>query len=343
MGILVTGGAGYIGSHAAHALVARGERVVVLDNLSTGVKSLAPKAAHFELGDVGDPELLRRLFKQHQIDAVMHFAASIIVPESIEIPLKYYSNNVSASRNLIASCVENNVEKFVFSSTAAVYGIPSTNPINETAPTAPINPYGRSKLAVEWMLEDASTAHDLRYVALRYFNVAAVDPGGLGGQPYGPSGHLIRRAAQLALGRLDHLDVFGTDHPTPDGSPVRDFIHVSDLVDAHILALESLRDGAKSSVFNCGYGTGSSVFEVIEAFEKIVGRPLRMRSAPRRSGDPSEVIADSARLRSSLGWVPKLQSLDAIARSAFEWERNSVGLPGDHEPETLGRTLVGNE
>ena len=325
MSVLVTGGAGYIGSHTAHALIARGEDVVVLDNLSTGVRAFVPPSAHFVQGEVADRALLRTLFKRHRFDAVMHFAASIVVPESIERPLDYYENNVAVSRALIAACVECGIERFIFSSTAAVYGSPSMNPVSELAPTSPINPYGRSKLMVEWMLEDAAAAHGLRYVALRYFNVAGADPTGRGGRPPGQVSHLIKRAALVALGRIDHLDVFGTDYPTRDGSPVRDYIHIGDLVDAHILALDNLRKGCRASIYNCGYGSGASVFEVVNAFERVTGRALSLRRAPRRAGDPPEVVADSTRLRAIYGWRPRFDSLDVIARSALDWESRQNG------------------
>ncbi len=320
MSVLVTGGAGYIGSHAAHALVARGEDVVVLDNLSTGDRSFVPASARFVEGDVGNAAILRRVFREYSIDSVMHFAASIVVPESVEHPLEYYDNNVVSSRALIASCVEHGVERFIFSSTAAVYGAPPANPVNESAPTSPVNPYGRSKLMVEWMLQDAAVAHGLRYVALRYFNVAGTDASGRGSQTSKQVGHLVKRAAQVALGRVDHLDIFGTDYPTRDGTPVRDYIHVNDLVDAHILALDNLRNGGPAAIYNCGYGLGASVLEVIAAFERVTGKPLKVRRAPRRAGDPPEVVADSARLRTVHGWTPRFDSLETIARSALEWE-----------------------
>jgi UDP-glucose 4-epimerase len=320
MSILVTGGAGYIGSHAAHALVDRGEDVIVLDNLTTGVREFIPTAARFVEGDAGDAQFVRQIIRDFRIAAVMHFAASIAVPESIERPLDYYNNNTVVSRALIDVCVALQVQHFVFSSTAAVYGLTDSTPVDESAPTRPINPYGRSKLMVEWMLEDAARAHDLRYVALRYFNVAGFDPGGRAGQPRRQVPHLIKRAAQVALGRADHLDIFGTDYPTRDGTAVRDYIHICDLVDAHLLALDHLRSGGEGGVYNCGYGSGSSVLDVTAAFERATGRPLPVRNAPRRAGDPPFVIADPTRLRATLGWEPRFNRLDTIVRSTLDWE-----------------------
>jgi UDP-glucose 4-epimerase len=320
MSVLVTGGAGYIGAHAAHALVDRGEEVVVLDNLSTGQRAFVPPSAHFVSANAGDSELVSRVIRDHGIEAVMHFAASISVPESIQRPLDYYENNAVVSRGLIDVCVAQQVRHFIFSSTAAVYGLTGSTPVSETAPTRPINPYGRSKLMVEWMLEDAACAHGLRYIALRYFNVAGFDPGGRAGQTTRQVPHLIKRAAQVALGRVDHLDIFGTDYPTRDGTAVRDYIHICDLVDAHLLALDHLRGGDAASVYNCGYGTGSTVLEVTSAFERATGRALSVRNAPRRAGDAPCVVADPARLRETLGWRPKFNRLDTIVRSALEWE-----------------------
>ncbi len=324
MSILVTGGAGYIGSHTAHALVDRGEDVVVLDNLTTGQRAFVPTTARFVEGDAGDAQFVRQIIRDCGVDAVMHFAASIAVPESIERPLDYYNNNTVVSRALIDVCVALQVQHFVFSSTAAVYGLTDSTPVDETAPTRPINPYGRSKLMVEWMLEDAAHAHDLRYIALRYFNVAGFDPGGRAGQPRRQVPHLIKRAAQVALGRADHLDIFGTDYPTRDGTAVRDYIHICDLVDAHLLSLDHLRSGGEGGVYNCGYGSGSSVLDVTAAFERATGRPLPVRNAPRRAGDPPFVIADPARLRATLGWEPHFDRLDTIVRSALDWESRQI-------------------
>jgi len=328
MSVLVTGGAGYIGSHTAHALDERGETVVVLDNLVTGNKSFVPASAVFVHGDVGDVALVRRILKEYAVDAVMHFAGSIVVPESIQEPLKYYTNNFEVSRALIKECVDASVGSFIFSSTAAVYGLPSNNPIGEDAPTRPISPYGRSKLMVEWLLEDCARAHQLRYIALRYFNVAGVDPKGRSGQPRSEVGHLIKRAAQVALGSLDHLEIYGTDYPTRDGTAVRDYIHISDLVEAHLLALDNLRRGSHSSTYNCGYGVGATVLEVVSAFQRVTGRPLPVRLTGARPGDAWEVVADSSRIRSAYGWQPRFNNLDVIVRSALQWERRQNGTGG---------------
>jgi UDP-glucose 4-epimerase len=325
MSVLITGGAGYIGSHAAHALVARGEDVVILDNLSSGRRELVPASAEFVHGDISDGALLSGIFRRREIREIMHFAASISAPESVVVPLRYYENNVAASRTLIETCIQSDVKSFIYSSTAAVYGEPACNPVDETAPTRPINPYGRSKLAVEWMLEDAATANGLHHVILRYFNVAGVDSRGRGGQPSRNVDHLIKRTAQVALGRRDHLDIFGADYPTRDGTPVRDYIHVYDLVEAHILALDYLRGGGMSTVYNCGYGHGASVLEVVAAFERVTGKALAVRHVPRRAGDAAEVVADSTRLRSRHKWTPRYDSLDVIVRSALEWESRQGG------------------
>src|SRR5437879_4458989 len=305
MAVLVTGGAGYIGSHAAHALAGRGETAAVLDSLSAGVRVFVPSSALFVTGNAGNPQLLRQIIRDNGITAVMHFAGSIAVPESIERPLDYYVNNTAVSRTLIQVCVEEQVRHFIFSSTAAVYGAVDMAPVSETAATNPLSPYGHSKLMTEWMLEDAARAHDFRYVALRYFNVAGIDPGGRTGQPERQVPHLIKRAAQVAIGSADHLDIFGADYPTHDGTAVRDYIHVCDLVDAHRLAVDSLRNGAASAVFNCGYGKGSSVLDVVSAFERVTGRPLPVKSAPRRVGDAACVVADPSRLVARLGWQPR--------------------------------------
>jgi UDP-glucose 4-epimerase len=321
MSVLITGGAGYIGSHAAHALADRGESIVVLDNLSTGRREFVPSAAVFIRGDVGDARLVSQVLKDYAVDAVLHFAGSIIVPESIERPLEYYENNFSCSHVLVNACIHASVRHFIFSSTAAVYGLPSESPVSEQAEKRPISPYGRSKLMAEWLLEDCDHAHDFRYVALRYFNVAGVDPKGRTGQPPGAESHLIKRAAQAALGKLDHLDIFGTDYPTRDGTAIRDYIHIMDLVEAHLLSLENLRRGSPSSAYNCGYGTGVSVLEVVSAFEKVTGQPLRVKKADRRPGDAGEVVADSSRIRAAYGWRPEFDDLETIVRSALEWER----------------------
>jgi len=322
MAILITGGAGYIGSHMAYAALERGEDVVVLDNLSTGVRALVPEKAHFHQGHVGDRSLLRRLIRGYRVTAVAHFAGSIAVPESVEKPLVYYANNTVASRNLIEACVETGVRYFIFSSTAAVYGMPERNPVMEGAPTAPINPYGRSKLMVEWMLEDASRAHDFRYVSLRYFNVAGSDPQGRSGQSTPHATHLIKRACQVALGRIPHLDIFGTNFPTRDGTGVRDYIHVTDLVEAHALALGHLKGGGTSLTLNCGNGRGYSVKEVIDTVSKVAGHRLPTRHAPPRSGDAAELVADATKLRREFAWQPKHDDFEEIVATAYAWERH---------------------
>jgi len=321
MSVLVTGGAGYIGSHMTYALLDRGEKVVVLDNLSTGNRSLVGEKAVLVEGEAGDERLVRDLIASHAVDAAIHFAGSIVVPDSVAQPLAYYANNTGASRALIEACVEGGVKNFIFSSTATVYDSDTTQPLTEDDAKNPISPYARSKLMTEWMLEDASRAHDFRHMVLRYFNVAGADPLGRTGQCSPRATHLIKRAAQAALGRVPHLDIFGTDYPTRDGTGVRDYIHVSDLVDAHLLALDALRAGAGSSTFNCGYGHGASVREVIGTVEQVIGRTLPVREGPRRLGDPPELIADPTRIKTTLGWRPRHDDLTEIVRSALEWER----------------------
>ena len=322
MTVLVTGGAGYIGSHMAHALLDRGERVVVVDDLSTGLASLIPPRAVFVQGDVGDRALTERLLKDHAVDAVIHFAGSIVVPESVSQPLRYYRNNTSAARSLIEASVDCGVGHFIFSSTAAVYGTLDGRPATEEMPTAPDSPYGRSKLMVEWMLQDASAAHpQMQHMALRYFNVAGADPGGRTGQSGVNATHLIKRAVQVVLGKHTQLDIFGTDYETPDGTGVRDYIHVTDLAHAHLLALDALRGGARSRIYNCGYGRGSSVKEIVRAVEAVIGEPLPVRDGPRRPGDPAVIVADPSRIKAELGWQPQHDDLAGIIASALAWER----------------------
>lgn len=321
MSVLITGGAGYIGSHMAHACLGLGRTVVVIDDLSTGIRSLVPNDAHFYKGDAGDEVLLRRLIQDFSISAVIHFAGSVVVPESVANPLAYYANNTCVTRALIDTCVQEGVQKFIFSSTAAVYGIPARNPVSEDALTEPINPYGRSKLASEWILQDAGHAHSLNWLALRYFNVAGADPLGRTGQSTPRATHLIKRACEAALDRIPALDIFGTDFPTRDGTGVRDYIHVSDLVAAHLLGLRYLENGGTSVTLNCGYGHGFSVREVIDAVGKVAGRRIPTREAPPRPGDPAELIADSARLQSTLGWHSKHDNLEEIVATAYLWEQ----------------------
>ncbi len=321
MTTLVTGGAGYIGSHTVYALLDRGDRVVVLDNLSTGVKTQVGANAIFVQGDVADGTLVRKVISDHGVDAVIHFAGSIVVPDSVADPLGYYDNNVVRTRALIQAVVEAGVKQFIFSSTATVYAEDAQQPLAEGARKAPISPYARSKLMTEWMLEDVSRAHDFRHMVLRYFNVAGADPAGRTGQSNPNATHLIKRAAMVALGRVPQLDIFGTDYPTLDGTGVRDYIHVSDLAVAHLLALDALRGGATSTVYNCGYGRGFSVRQVIEGVERVIGRKLAVRESSRRLGDPPMLISDPARIKQKLGWAPRHAELDSIIRSALEWER----------------------
>ncbi|HEX3675093.1 MAG TPA: UDP-glucose 4-epimerase GalE [Rhizomicrobium sp.] len=320
MSVLVTGGAGYIGSHMVWELLDRGEDVVVLDNLTTGVRGLVAEKAQFVEGNAGDGALVRKLIRDHKVDALIHFAGSIVVPESVEKPLKYYVNNTGVARRLLEACVATGMHNFIFSSTAAVYGVPAGGQVAETMPTMPINPYGRSKLMTEWMLEDTARAHDFRYVALRYFNVAGADPKGRTGQSTPRATHLIKRACQVALGRVPELTIFGTDYPTADGTGVRDYIHVSDLVAAHALALDHLRGGGAPAIFNCGYGRGFSVRDVIGAVERVSGQKVATSEHPRRAGDPPTLIADAARIRTDLGWQPQHENLDEIVRTAYAWE-----------------------
>ncbi|RDV39092.1 UDP-glucose 4-epimerase GalE [Bradymonadaceae bacterium TMQ3] len=320
MTMLVTGGAGYIGSHVAWALIDAGHQVIILDNLSTGVRENIPPSARLIEGDVGDAALLKRLFSEHAIEAVLHFAGSIVVPESVENPLKYYDNNTARTRTLIEEAVLARVPRFIFSSTAAVYGSPDELPVTESSPAQPINPYGRSKLMTEWMLKDVSEAHPLNFVALRYFNVAGADPAGRTGQSTPQATHLIKVTCQLASGQRDAMAIFGTDYPTADGTCVRDYIHVSDLADAHLRALDYLAEGHPSAIFNCGYGHGYSVREVIGAVEKVAGTALNVREEARRAGDPAELISDPTRLREATGWTPRYDDLELIVKSALDWE-----------------------
>jgi UDP-glucose 4-epimerase len=324
MSVLVTGGAGYIGSHMVLALLDAGEDVVVLDNLSTGFRRAVPASAEFVAGDAGDRDLLLRLFLTHRIDAVIHFAGSIIVPESIAAPLRYYGNNTCVSRTLIAASVEAKIPHFIFSSSAAVYGMPEKNPVAEDARLTPISPYGTSKLMTELMLRDTAAAHDLRYVALRYFNVAGADPQGRSGQSTARATHLVKVACETALGERPYLEVFGTDYPTPDGTCIRDYIHVSDLARAHLDALRYLRGGGKSQVLNCGYGTGFSVLEVIASVKLVSQRDFPVRVGPRRAGDPAALVAQAKRIGEVLGWKPKLDGLDTIVSHALAWEKQLV-------------------
>jgi UDP-glucose 4-epimerase len=321
MAVLVTGGAGYIGSHMVLALLDRGEQVVVIDNLSTGFAWAIPAAATLVRGDMGDQELVARTIRDHGVDAIAHFAAKIVVPESVADPLGYYLNNTVKSRALIEIAVAEGVRHVIFSSTAAVYGEPRTNPVGEDEPLSPVSPYGRSKLMTEWMLQDAARAYDLRYVALRYFNVAGADPQGRSGQSTPAATHLIKVACQAALGERPGLEVFGTDYPTPDGSCLRDYIHVADLIGAHLVALDHLRAGGESATFNCGYGRGYSVLEVAETVKRVSGVDFPVKLSPRRPGDPAAIIARADRIRDRLGWAPRHDDLEVIVAQALVWER----------------------
>lgn len=319
--VLVTGGAGYIGSHAVLALLEAGFRPVVLDDLSTGNPALVPMGVPLVRANAGDRVRVADTLKRFEVGAVLHFAGSIIVPESVERPLDYYRNNTANSLSLFQGCLDAGVDKVIFSSTAAVYGQPEQVPVTEETRPAPINPYGASKLMTERMLADADPAHGLRSVVLRYFNVAGADPQMRTGQTSGATTHLIRAACETALGRRSRLDVFGTDYPTADGTCVRDFIHVSDLAEAHVLALRHLLDGGHSLVLNCGYGRGYSVRDVVSAIQAVTGRPLPVREAPRRAGDPPSVVADNARIRKVLGWRARHDDLRTIIATSLEWQR----------------------
>jgi len=320
--ILVTGGAGYIGSHVVKLLGERGERVVVLDDLSTG-NSDAVLYGELVVGNTADMDLVDRVLAEHDVDTVMHFAAHTIVPESVSNPLKYYRNNTAATRNLLECCEKAGISNFIFSSTAATYGIPedASKPCGEDLPTAPINPYGTSKLMSEYMLKDLSAACDLKHVILRYFNVAGCDPDGKIGQSTKNATLLIKVASEVAVGKRDSLYVFGTDYPTEDGTGVRDYIHVSDLASAHLSALDYLRNGGESTLVNCGYGQGYSVRQVIDSVSKINGSPIKVIEEPRRAGDPPALIAGVEKIRRTLDWTPKYNELDVIVETSLAWER----------------------
>lgn len=322
MAILVTGGAGYIGSHMVLNLADAGETVVVLDNLVTGFDWAIDSRAIFVQGDAGDIALVSRLIEEYEISEIVHFAGSIVVPESVVDPLKYYANNTATSRNLIDAAVRSGIRHFIFSSTAAVYGMTGLEPVVETSPLNPMSPYGRSKLMTEWMLADVAAAHPMTFGVLRYFNVAGGDPGMRTGQSTPHASHLIKVACQTALGQRDHIDIYGTDFDTPDGTGVRDYIHVTDLIAAHALLLKHLRAGMESSTINCAYGQGYSVRQVIEAVREISGVPFRVNEAPRRAGDPASVTATGQKARMLLGWVPRLNDLYTIVDTAFAWERH---------------------
>lgn len=320
--VLVTGGAGYIGSHAVLALLDAGWRVAVLDNLVTGFRWAVPDAVPFFEGDIADATLVAQVIAEQDVGAIMHFAGSVVVPESVADPLKYYDNNSSRSRALIGSAIAGGVRHFIFSSTAATYGIPDAVPVREDAPQRPINPYGMSKLMTEAMLADVAAAHDFNYCALRYFNVAGADPQARSGQSTAGATHLIKVAVEAALGARDHVDVFGTDFATPDGTGVRDYIHVSDLAAAHLLALEALIANPDSSHrLNAGYGRGFSVLEVLDAVDRATNCKIERRLGARRAGDPDALIADNEAIRAAFGWKPRYADLDMIVAHALAWER----------------------
>jgi UDP-glucose 4-epimerase len=325
--VLVTGGAGYIGSHAVLALKDGGWPVAVVDNLSNGTREVVPDGVPFYEGDVADRALLRRIFDEQGIGAIMHFAGSIVVPESVEKPLLYYGNNTVATHSLISAAVDSGVKHILFSSTAATYGAPERVPIDEEDPKEPINPYGASKLMTERMLSDSSAAYPLNYGALRYFNVSGADPQLRSGQIGRGSTHLIKVAVEAAIGKRDHIDVFGDDYPTTDGTCIRDYVHVSDLADAHVLALERLIERPEENlVLNCGYGNGLSVLEVLDSVDRVADRPVRREMKPRRAGDPPALVASNRRLVETLDWTPRFADIDVIVTHALEWERKLQGL-----------------
>lgn len=320
MKLLITGGAGYIGSHVVKALGAQNHDLIIYDNLSTGHRE-AVTSGELVVGDLEDAEKLRELFRTHQFDGVLHFAGSIVVPESVENPIKYYKNNTLNSLKLIELCREFHVNKFIFSSTAAVYGIPESGLCSEESVTQPINPYGQSKLMTEHMLRDVSFASDFRYVALRYFNVAGADPEGQIGQSFPQATHLIKVASELACGKRESMKVFGTDYPTPDGTCVRDYIHVCDLASAHVAALDYLAQGGESNIFNCGYGKGFSVKEVLTKVEEVTGKKLNAINEERRAGDPASLTAVVSKIHKHLVWKPQYDDLSFIIKTAYEWEQ----------------------
>jgi UDP-glucose 4-epimerase len=321
--ILVTGGAGYIGSHVVRQLGERGERVIVLDNLSTGFRE-SVLYGELVVGDTGDAKLVDTLLREHNIGAVLHFAANIVVPESVADPLKYYHNNTANTRSLLSCCQRAGIKNFIFSSTAAVYGIPEHIPVVEDAPLEPINPYGRSKLMSEWMLRDLALACPLRYIVLRYFNVAGADPAGRIGQSTPEATHLLKVACEVVTGQRDKVSIFGTDYPTADGTGVRDYIHIEDLAAAHLKALDHLRAGGASNILNCGYGHGYSVREVLDTVQRVAGQRITIVESPRRAGDPPALTANADRIRATLGWQPRHDDLEFIVRTALDWERKLV-------------------
>ncbi len=334
MTVLVTGGAGYIGSHTVHALADAGESVVVIDNLSTGFSAFVPEGLPLFIGDAADESLVENVIAAHNVDSIIHFAGSVVVSESMRDPLGYYRNNTLTTQSLLKAAVKCGIGRFIFSSTAAVYGNPDQVPVREDAPTRPLSPYGFSKLMTEIMLHDVAAAHGINYVALRYFNVAGADPQGRIGLATAGATHLLKIAVEAATGQRAKIDVFGTDYPTPDGSCIRDFIHVSDLADAHRAALSYLRAGGASATLNCGYGRGYSVLESIAAVRRISGRNFAVQDAERRPGDIVEMVADTSLIRATLDWTPRYDDLDTIAAHALAWEQKMIG-----ERETLNRDV----
>lgn len=318
--ILICGGAGYIGSHMVRLLVEQtAHNVIVLDNLSMGHREAVPNGVSIEVGDIGDPALIRTILKKHSIDAVMHFAALLAVGDSVKDPLGYYRNNVIATHNVISAMVERGVKHFVFSSSAAVYGMPERSPISENTQKHPINPYGWTKYIVENLLSDCDTAHGLKFAALRYFNAAGAHPSGEIGEDHTPETHLIPLVLDVALGKRESISIFGDDYPTRDGSCIRDYIHVCDLASAHLIALERLLSGGESCRYNLGNGNGVSVFELVESCRRVSGRPIKAVVKPRRPGDPPSLVADSSKAQRELGWVPKFTKLDDIISTAWNW------------------------
>lgn len=321
MTILVTGGAGYIGSHMVLDLLAAGENIVVLDDLSTGFMRLLPDGVPLIRGDIADVSLVNSIISEFSVDSIAHFAAKIVVPESVSDPLGYYLSNTAKARTLIEAAVHGGVKNFIFSSTAAVYGEPDEMPVTEETRPAPVSPYGRSKLMVEWMLEDACRAHGLNAMILRYFNVAGADPAGRSGQCTPRATHLIKTACEAATGKRAGISIFGTDYPTPDGTCVRDYIHVSDLARAHRLSLDYLRSGGKGTILNCAYGHGSSVMEVINTVKRVSGVDFPVTLAARRAGDPPEIVATGKKIRDLLDWKPFFDDLEMIVEDALDWEK----------------------
>lgn len=331
MTILVSGGAGYIGSHVVRQLTEAGRKVVVFDNLSTGSPAALVNGEELVVGDLADAAAVGNLFERYPFRTVLHFAASIVAPESVTNPLKFYSNNTRNTLNLLVACVRGGVERFIFSSTAAVYGIPETGVAAEESPTVPINPYGTSKLMSEWMLRDTAAAHGLKYVALRYFNVAGADPQARMGQRTPDATHLIKVCCQAALGMRERVDIFGVDYPTPDGTGIRDYIHIEDLAAAHLAALDYLVGGGDSTTLNVGYGKGSSVREVIRMVKEVSGVDFAVTEAPRRPGDPASLVAQADRIRQTLGWQPRYNDLRTIVADAWRWEKAMMQIsPGAH-------------